>query len=152
MGDEREGLPTIGHDIRPTRVGICWVDEETFWWDATNASNCPVCPDSDDGQHGFFESQAHVEQLTQERDTEREQYHELRQSFKTAVAEAMEQGQRANVAERRITELEAALERAVDFILGAGLTPEGKAKWGEGLSPQEQVDRAISYANGMIAT
>lgn len=39
------------------RVGICWVDAETFWWDATNAPHCPACGVDDEGyadKHGFF--------------------------------------------------------------------------------------------------
>ena len=54
--------------------------------------------------------------------------------------------------EARVEQLTQELEKAVDFILGGGLTPEEKKKWRKGLSPQEQVRRAIASTSGMIAT
>jgi hypothetical protein len=40
-----------------TRVGICFVDYETFWWRADDDEPCPVCnPDDENYQenHRFF--------------------------------------------------------------------------------------------------
>lgn len=30
-------------------VGICWVDADTFWWNATDQPTCPACAPSDPG-------------------------------------------------------------------------------------------------------
>lgn len=52
-------------------------------------------------------------------------------------------------------ELEKALNIAIDYILGGGLTEEGKRKWREGLvsyDPVLAVERAIALTDGMIAT
>lgn len=39
------------------RVGICWADPETFWWNATDEPVCPACSEDDTDyqqEHGFF--------------------------------------------------------------------------------------------------
>lgn len=39
------------------RIGICFVDYETFWWRADEGEPCPVCSRDDEGyeeSHRFF--------------------------------------------------------------------------------------------------
>ena len=51
---------------KPERIGICWADAETFWWDATNAPICPVCSEDDEGYaelHGFFLPEQRLQEL-----------------------------------------------------------------------------------------
>ncbi len=53
-------------EARPRRVGICWVDAETLWWDATNAPVCPACGEDDEGyaeQHSFYAPEVELREL-----------------------------------------------------------------------------------------
>ena len=53
------------------RVGICWADIDTFWWDATNTPICPVCSEDDEGYadlHGFFVHERRAEAEERERE------------------------------------------------------------------------------------
>jgi len=39
------------------RIGICFVDADTFWWKADDEPTCPACARSDEGylaNHRFF--------------------------------------------------------------------------------------------------
>jgi len=40
-----------------TRIGICFVDDEMFWWRADDGEACPACSTDDehyDETHRFF--------------------------------------------------------------------------------------------------
>jgi hypothetical protein len=69
------------------------VDAETFWWDATDAPNCPVCPEVDDGQHGFFVAEAEVGKLRRERDQARSAASQYRVRLQQMTAALVEKEQ-----------------------------------------------------------